>query len=104
MSVVSIRDLGRNPSRVVDEVARSGRPSLVTKNGRPVVAIVRIDQVALEDWMLASTSDPAIGRHLERSPEDLLRAASARHRPVSMTIEDLSDEESARFWAVLERL
>ena len=62
MSVVSIRDLSRNPSAVVDEVERSGRPAIVTRNGKPVAAMVRIDQEALEDWLLATVGDPPLGK------------------------------------------
>lgn len=62
MSVVSIRDLSRNPSAVVDEVERSGRPAIVTRNGKPVAALVRIDQEALEDWLLATVGDPPLGK------------------------------------------
>ena len=58
MSFVSIRELSRNPSAVVDEVVRSGRPALVTRNGKPVAALVRIDQAALEDWVQATAGEP----------------------------------------------
>jgi prevent-host-death family protein len=104
MSVVSIRDLGRNPSSVVEEVSRTGQPSIVTKNGRPVAAIVRIDQVALESWVLAAAADPEIGQHLEQSPDEIIAAAARRDQRRSFVIEDLTDEESDRFWAILERL
>lgn len=52
MAHVGIRDLSRNPSKVVEEVSNSGRPALVTKHGKPIVAIVPIDEDALEDWVL----------------------------------------------------
>lgn len=57
MSTVSIRDLSNNASAVIDEVATSGRPAVVTKHGRPVAAVVPIDQEALEDWVLASAPE-----------------------------------------------
>ena len=104
MPVVSIRDLGRNPSSVVDEVASTGRPALVTKNGRPVAALVRIDQVGMEDWVLAASADPKIATHLELDPDALIAAAATRPRPGSFVINDLADSESERFWAVLERI
>jgi prevent-host-death family protein len=104
MSVVTIRDLGRNPSMVVDDVATTGRPALVTKNGRPVAALVRIDQVGMEDWVLAATADPEIGTHLELDLDHLIHAAAQRPRPRNLVIDDLTDAESERFWAVLERI
>ena len=79
MNVVSIRDLSRNPSAVVDEVERSGRPALVTRNGKPIAALVRIDQDRLEDWLQATVGDPPIGESLEEVPE----ALRASGRPVS---------------------
>jgi prevent-host-death family protein len=58
MSFVSIRELSRNPSVVVDEVERTGRPAIVTRNGKPVVALVRIDPAALEDWVQFASGEP----------------------------------------------
>jgi prevent-host-death family protein len=71
VSLVSIRDLSRNPSAVVDEVERTGRPALVTRNGKPIAALVRIEQDKLEDWLLSTVASPPIGASLEESPEEL---------------------------------
>ena len=79
MSVVSIRDLSRNPSAVVDEVERSGRPAVVTRNGKPVAALVRIDQEALEDWLLATVGDPPVGKVVDATAE----APPPSERPLS---------------------
>jgi prevent-host-death family protein len=68
MSVVSIRDLSRNPSAVVDEVERSGRPALVTRNGKPIAALVRIDQDKLEDWVQSSVGEPPV-RKKKKTPQ-----------------------------------
>ena len=65
-----------NPRAVVDEVECSVRPALVTRDGKPVAALVRIDQNALEDWLLRSVADPPIGMSLEESPEELRAGAS----------------------------
>ena len=54
---MSIRDLANNASAVVDEVAKSGRPAVVTRYGKPVAAVVPIDQDALEDWVLANAPE-----------------------------------------------
>lgn len=53
MSTVTIRDLGRRPSQVVDEVLRTGRPAIITRHGRPVTAMVAVDPDQLEDFVLA---------------------------------------------------
>ena len=81
---------------MVDEVERSGRPALVTRNGRPVAALVRIDEASLEDWMLATLADPPIGESMERSPEEMRAAA----RPVAYgkrAIKGLSKAEADGF-------
>jgi len=57
MSTVSIRDLANHTKSVVEEVARSGRPAMVTQRGRPVVAVVPISEEALEDWILANAPE-----------------------------------------------
>lgn len=54
MGTVTIRELSRNPSAVVDEVSTSGRPALVTRHGRAVAALIPVDQDALEDLVLAT--------------------------------------------------
>ncbi len=103
MSVVSVRDLGRNPSGVIDEVARSGRPAVVTRNGRPVAALVRIDQVALEDWVLATVAEPPIGESLERGPAALI-ASAPMLTSGSVTVPGVTADEAAGFISALDAL
>jgi prevent-host-death family protein len=57
MATVTVRDLARNTAAVIQDVASSGRPALVTRNGKPVAALVPIDQLALEDWLLAHAAE-----------------------------------------------
>lgn len=57
MPSVGIRDLSRNPSKVVEEVTTTRRPALVTRHGKLVAAIVPIDDRALEDWVLANAPE-----------------------------------------------
>ena len=52
MASISMRELANNTKSVVEEVARSGRPAVVTQRGKPMVAVVPIDQEALDDWVL----------------------------------------------------
>ena len=54
MTVVNMRELSRRTSGVVDEMRSRKRPTLVTRGGRPVAALVPIDPTALEDWVLAT--------------------------------------------------
>ena len=65
MGTVSIRALSRNTSSVVGEVARTGRPALVTKRGELIVAVVPLRSEEIEDYVLG------------RSPEIIASLAEA---------------------------
>jgi prevent-host-death family protein len=52
MATISLRELARNTSGVIQDMQASGRPALVTRNGKPVAALVPIDAAALEEWLL----------------------------------------------------
>ena len=75
MTTISIRDLGRRPSQVVDEVIRTGRPAIITRHGRPVTAMVPLDPDELEDFVLARA--PEFARSKRDADADL-RAGRAR--------------------------
>jgi prevent-host-death family protein len=75
MPTISIRDLGRRPSQVVDEVVRTGRPAIVTRHGRPVTAMVALDPDELDDFVLAHA--PEFVRATRAADADL-RAGRAR--------------------------
>jgi hypothetical protein len=49
MPTVSVRELARNTTSVIQGIQSSGRPALVTRNGRP--------EVALEDWLLTQSRE-----------------------------------------------
>ena len=53
MSTISIRDLQRNTSSVVADVADSKHTALVTRHGEPIAALVPIDAQDLEDYLLS---------------------------------------------------
>jgi prevent-host-death family protein len=69
---VGVRELGRNPSRVL---ARLGAGSvIVTSSGRPVAVLTGIDPGELEDFLLAhayaadlaaADADPTAGRTID---------------------------------------
>ena len=64
MATVNVRELARNTSKVIDDVAKRRRPTLVTRAGRPVAAVVPIDADALEDWILANAPEFVEGMKL----------------------------------------
>jgi prevent-host-death family protein len=71
MPTVSMRELSRNASGVVEEVVRSGRPALVTRHGRPVAALVSINEEDLEDWILANA--PEFVQEMRQADEEAAR-------------------------------
>ena len=96
MSRVSIRDLSRGLSAVVDQVERSGLSTSVTREGKPIAALVRVEQDNLDDWLLSAAADRQIGVSLEESPE-ALRAAALPIAYGSREIEGLTKAEADGF-------
>jgi prevent-host-death family protein len=78
MASVTLRELARNTAAVIQAIEASGRPALVTRNGRPVAALVPVDESALEDWLLqragaftraVAEADPALSADRVRTVE-----------------------------------
>lgn len=57
MPTITVRELARKTAAVIHEVESSGRPALVTRNGRPVAALVAVDEAALEAWLLSQAPE-----------------------------------------------
>ncbi|MGH7883007.1 MAG: type II toxin-antitoxin system prevent-host-death family antitoxin [Candidatus Dormibacteraceae bacterium] len=89
MISVGVRDLSRNTTRVVDEVTRSGKPTLVTIRGRPVAALVAIGEEEFEDFILSQA--PEFVASMREAEEDL---AAGRIRPASEFFDELDKEAS----------
>jgi prevent-host-death family protein len=86
MAAVNVRELARNTSKVIGDVARRKRPTIITRGGRPVAAVVPIDADALEEWILSNS--PQFAEGIRRADEELRRGqtvsmgtALARRRP-----------------------
>lgn len=84
LGTVSIRDLSRNASSVVDGVVTSGRPALVTKHGKPVAALIPFEESDLEDLVLAKA--PEFGRDLAIANSEL---RAGKTRPAADVFADL---------------
>jgi prevent-host-death family protein len=54
---VGIRELGRNPSRVIAHLAEFGEPVIITDRGRPVAVITPIDETEVEDFILTHAKE-----------------------------------------------
>lgn len=62
MTSIGVRDLGRNPSKILDDLAEGRRPILVTRRGRPVAVLTPIDPGEVEDFILANAPEYVAGR------------------------------------------
>lgn len=73
---IGIRALARQAGQIVDEVASSGRPALITRHGKPVAALVPIDEAELEDWILAHS--PEFVRGMQEANAEIARGMAGR--------------------------
>lgn len=87
MSTVSIRDLANNASRIIQGVNETGRPTVVTNRGRPVAAVIAIDEHELEDFVLTNAPEYARGR----ADADAELAAGTT-RSLTAVLAELDDE------------
>lgn len=84
MPTISIRDLARRPSRVVADVVSSGRPAIITRRGKPVGALIAIDNDELEDFVLANA--PEYAASIRDADADL---AAGRTQPLSDVMDQI---------------
>lgn len=57
MATVTIRELGRQVSGVVNTVRTTRRPMFVTHRGTPVAVLLPLDAEELEDYVLANAPE-----------------------------------------------
>lgn len=60
VGAVTARDLGRRTAKMLDQVERTRRPILIFRSGRPVAALVALDEDDVEGFRLAN-SPPVVG-------------------------------------------
>jgi prevent-host-death family protein len=87
MTAIGVRDLGRNPSKVLDELAEGRRPMLVTRRGRPVAVLLPIDPDEVEDLVLAYAPEYVASR--AEAEADL---REGRTVPLSKLLSELGEE------------
>lgn len=69
MSVITIRDLQRNPAEVLRSVEEGGRPAFVTRRGRPIAVLLPVDEEELLDFVLANA--PEYVADMKAADEDI---------------------------------
>ncbi len=88
MPTIGVRDLQRNPGRILDELERSGRPAFVTRHGQPTAVLLPVDSAALEDYVLAHA--PEYVASMEEADED---GRAGRARPAADVIAEIEAED-----------
>ena len=90
MEWVGIRELANRAGGIVDKVTSTGRPALITKRGRPVAALVPLDEEGLEDWVLANA--PEFTRSMAEADADL---AAGQTRPAFEVLDEFEAADAA---------
>ncbi len=86
MSTVGVRELAARASTIVSEVETSGKPTLVTRRGRPVAVLVAVDEDDFYDVVLAKA--PEFVR--DRRDTDTAIARGDLGRPLDEVVADLA--------------
>lgn len=89
---IGIRELARHASRIVERVKTTGRPTLITRHGRPVAALVPVDEAELEDWILANA--PEFVRSMRRADREIARGE--RGQPLDRVLTRIEAEEGRK--------
>jgi PHD/YefM family antitoxin component YafN of YafNO toxin-antitoxin module len=92
MAVVNVRDLQRNPARVLHDLEVTRRPTFVTRNGRPVAVLMKINEEDLYDYVLANA--PEYVANMCEADEAIARGD--RGTPMETVFEEIEVEERAR--------
>lgn len=88
MSLIGIRGLSRRVSRHIEQVEKTGEPLVVTRRGRPVVAIVPVDADGLEDFVLAHVPEFTLG--MRAADSELERGETV---PLSEVLDELEEHD-----------
>jgi polyribonucleotide nucleotidyltransferase len=90
MPFVGVREFSKKVSKYIGEVERSGSPVIITRHGRPAVAVLRLDVDRLQ--ALAAAAAPHLVHDFEQADADL---AAGRSRPLDDLIAELEEEDAA---------
>jgi len=82
MQFVAMRELKNDPSRVLNRAARADL--VITRNGKPTAALLRLDEDLLDDFVLAH--HPTLLREVETARRDYRRAGGISHEEMKRRI------------------
>lgn len=88
MAVITVRDLQRNPARVLRAVEEDRRPAFVTRRGRPIAVLMPVDEEELLDFVLANAPEYVAG--MRTADEEV--ATGETGRPLDEVLEELDSK------------
>ena len=89
---IGIRELARKASHIVKQVQSTGRPELITRHGKPVAALIPIDESELEDWILSNA--PEFVRAMRQADWEIARGE--RGRPLDDVLAEIETEKTRK--------
>jgi prevent-host-death family protein len=89
MSMMGIREFSKKVSSYIDHVEASGEPAVVTRHGKPVVAIIPLHADGFEDFVLSQLPEFAVG--MRAADAELVRGET---RPLAEVLDQLEREEA----------
>ena len=76
MPIVTVRDLQRNPAEVLRQLEERGRPTFVTRHGRPIAVLMPVDEEELYDFVLSHA--PEYVADMRTADEEVARGDRGR--------------------------
>jgi prevent-host-death family protein len=89
MHVIGVRELSRQTREVVDRLEANGQPTIITKQGQPVAALIAVDDDRLQDLVLAAA--PEFAESAREADEAL---AAGRTRPMGEILAEMAGEDA----------
>jgi PHD/YefM family antitoxin component YafN of YafNO toxin-antitoxin module len=93
MPLMGIREFSRKLSSAITSVEETGRPLVLTRNGRAVAAVVKLDAAAFEDFVISNA--PSIAADLRDAERDLAAGDTASLDEVVHDLDTLEAKEDA---------
>jgi prevent-host-death family protein len=88
MALIGSRTLQRNTKTILDDLERDGEPAVIVRHGRPVAALVPIDQEQAEALVLATSPE------FRRRREAREAAAQPKTRSIEDVIRELDEQRT----------
>ena len=89
---MGIREFSRRLSSAIESVEETGHPLVLTRHGRPVAALVKLDAAAFEDFVLSNAA--SIAESLRDAERDLANGETSSLDEVIQEMDALEARES----------